>query len=264
MENCLLTTLQSSVDNESLKRLGEFEVLPYYDESAKEYLLVIRLQTNVPTYLRIVGSGFFHNNAREYVVGASQYESINVTNCDETTKVFVQNKDYYLDKFLLVKNTINLDVFKYRNIAEITPYGDDHLVKGDISAFSDDSIISTLILSRNSGKDEVFGDLASLANCTSLRTLDIRNQPNITGELSSIGHLSLTNLNVWAATKLTGSIESYVAKRRISDPIGTMTFSCYSNLITWKGLAAHGTNPVSGQLSWTNDTITWEGDTIVA
>lgn len=264
MENCLLTQLKSSIANDNLMKLGEFVVLPFFNENEGKYYLSVRLQTNTATFLRVVGAGYFPNTAKEYVIPANTYEPISVEGCDAHTKLYVQNKDYYLDIFLSSRNTIDLNIFRYRNISEFSVYSTDRLIKGDLSAFSNNTILRSLIISRDSGKDEITGDISSFASCLSLQRLDLRNQSEIVGDLSSVAHLSLANFNVWGASGIYGSIENYIAKRRLIEPTGSMTFCCYSDKITWKGAAAHGVSPVAANLSWTNNTITWEDETINA
>lgn len=120
-------------------------------------------------------------------------------------------------------------------------------------------------------KYQAVGDLSNIETCTLIETLWFNECSNITGNIKSIGKLpNISALNIRDCKNIKGTIEDFVLEQR---KIGRTTYTnidvfCFplsskGGNITFNGVLVNSA-AVAGEFSWTENSITWRGNTIEA
>lgn len=110
------------------------------------------------------------------------------------------------------------------------------------------------------------GNISNLATLVNLKYVQLNVMQNIIGDISVFGNMpSLINLNISGSAKLSGTVESIVAKfRGKSKTTGSITTPYLGQNqpnITFNGNVITGTTS-STKIEWTATTITFNGTTI--
>lgn len=268
MENCLVNKLKSVVNNDNLLKMDEFIVsvnnIPVSDTAQQ----AVHIGSPRPITLTVLGNGAI----------ATSYE--NLIN-DPKTEITITTSDVYFSigdyevkiggKYTIndfqtrsAQHTIlsiNIEQFKYsENIETIKILGNGYNITGatgDINCLLSKTNLS--IINLNSCKN-IHGDISNFV-APLLRNFEIRDSL-ISGNINNFGrNINLSWLTL-TATNLSGSIESFVASARNA---GRTTAEIHMNInntnITFNGSTY---TDAGGSLSWTANTITFNGVTINA
>lgn len=219
MENCLVTKLKSTVDNDSLKKLG---VLTFVSQSG----FFIRMDSPVEVFIDGVSQGmkntqFYYDQAAEHTIE-------------------LKNK-YALTSFQTYANAgVELSELSY-------------LVNCTSINFSAQSA---------SG---ITGNLSDIFNCDACTAFTMGGSLNVLGNIKVLAEKfpSLSTL-VFSVELVTGSIEEFVRQYRAQGrTTGTInTLISYNGRITFNGEYVNQTS--ASDMSWTENTITFDGVTINA
>jgi hypothetical protein len=266
MENCLVTKLKGSVDNDSLLKLGEFVF---------EKTNAIRFDTSDPTAqvnLRILSGGTFPGGAKSYVY-TGNYTQLTLS---EPSKVAIEYKGKGIYHILVnADSTLNFADVKYvtalRFIELYNPSENSGLLEGDLKDCAEHGWVNFDIV----GQRSVTGDIANIKLATSAVStngrINFRNTrgSGIYGNIASIASPYLKTLILWSAsTGITGTLEGLVAALRVDRPTGSIKFNMTTNVnVTfggnhYSGDSAHASDGTD--LVWTENTITWNGVTVNA
>jgi hypothetical protein len=242
--DCLVTKLKSAVDNSNLEKLGVVKLSIKKQTNAIEMWsnggsCIVSVLNNTGTITAVSGVGsqlIDSTHAKIANGGIAQGGNITFTG-NESIQIEISDK-YKLGTLYRVINIENPDSLQYMK----------ELMKIYINQYS-------------SFSPEF--ELNNLSNCTKCIELEF-NSPRLKGNINSLGKLTaITYINIYNA-QVTGSIESFVASQRTNgrttcDSIRT-AFGGTS--VTFNGQAISGGS--EKVLSWTADTITFDGTTIDA
>ncbi len=263
MGNCLVTTLNATVNNDNLPKLGCFTVKKI---SAQESF-------NANYYLAIRTNGMGVATSRDSVFlddsGNSLGNQISIPN---------QNYDYYIriglpvGVFDIPKNIITrfITSFAYSQIEiPIASFSNMHnlvyaepILSGDLSELYGLDSIQTLKFKSGS---PLTGDIAHLSKFTTLTELSFINISGIYGKIEELGKLTniLTITFNTAGYDVEGNIEDFVKVQRMNGrSTGEVSMLIYGPLIYFNGTRCYASTPKT--LSWTANTITYDGATINA
>lgn len=278
MENCLVTKLKGVVNNDNLEKLGviKLQMTPYTSNS--KYYLAFYLGANQheitvkdSTIVSAISSGLtekIDDHHARYLGTATKRNGIIEVSSNSDTFVEIDNK-------------YNLEYFSFGN-SRVT-----HIVGGldkvsagvksiMISNYQDE--INTNELLRFTSIEEfsigsifysIVGDLSSIASLTALTTFIANNAKNkISGDISTLGSLvNLQDFFVSGNKSITGSLEGFVAAQRAAGRETESTgirFSVGIHNVTFNGESSLRAAGSSCILTWTADTITYDGVTINA
>ena len=215
MENCLIKKLSSSVIDNTIAKVGciVLEVVPVETPSAGNRALHVRTSEGGFT-INVIGDGYMSDN----------YDTLETdrlttyTTTDNTEKIlYLSNSNFYIEitnKYRLRQITnyqypvqsIIVDLARLKGCANLRQLSSVlGVVKGDISVFSDMTVLQYLILSgENAG---VYGDIKSLAGKASLTRLIL--PKNVYGDIANL--TSSTNLQYFSAnnSKVTGDLSVF-------------------------------------------------------
>lgn len=215
MSKCLITKLNSAVNDSSLLRLSETRVKYSKVQNPTDATQGISIAVSGKTDIQIVGDGYFTDKTLTEVKGTK------LTLEEGSTNVFVSNNDLevaILNKHHLSKiatdydgqttaifganKAIDLDSLNYS--AKLSDLRiNDTFTSGDIICFK--NLITLVDLRINNTK--IKGDVSSIGNLINLTVLNL-GETKITGDISGIRNLSkLTYLNL-ANTDISGDISS--------------------------------------------------------
>lgn len=260
MENCLFTKLKGSVNNDQLLKLGELKV----KIGEANYL---GFAADDSQTISVVDGDLLFNGQTTIQLTNSYQSNVNITG--EGT-VSIPNK-YHLTIFEAnFKEQIDLEKLRYctklRNI-RLAESG----VTYDLDDFNIESSVLITVTIENVGR--IKGSIRNLLKYP-LTTLRLNNSPKSFNEnnFSVLGKFA--ECTSYGATVvgsgLTGSIEDFVTQKRLArankglDVDGSCTFTYLGDggRITFQGTAI--TNVQNNTISWTANTITYNGTTIDA
>ena len=201
MGNCLVTKLKGSVNDESLRRLGEMKL--HVDSVSNSVIFSLNLDADVT--IRIVGNGYFVSNDNTNLgktIATKNYDNKDIKANGSNFDVFISNKDTI--KGIYLTNVV-FDLSELAYCTSLTVFVDwntPSILTGDISIFKN---LKNLINIHIEGSKQITGQLSDIAGMTNLTTLSLPS-PNITGQLSDIaGMTNLTTLSL-PSPNITGQL----------------------------------------------------------
>lgn len=263
MANCLVTTLSATVNNDKLPKLGCFTVKKI---SAQESF-------NANYYLAIWTNGTGVATSRDSVFLDGSGNSLG-----NQLSIPSQNYDFYVrlglpvGVFDIPKNIITrfITTFAYTHIEmPIASFSDMHnlqyaepILSGDLSELYGLDSIQTLKFKDHS---PLTGDIAHLSKFSTLTVLSFVNISGIYGKIEELG--KLTNISSitfnTSCGRVKGNIEDFVIVERMNGrSTGTVSMLIYGPLIYFNGTRCYASTAKT--LSWTANTITYDGTTINA
>ena len=190
MGKCLITKLNGSVQNNSLLRIGEFSIRVSTVESPTADSQKFSVRNTKDTQLRIIGDGYFTNEALSENKGKVMDIAANTE-----TLVYYSNGDYEIavsEKYSLSSIGISLST-------------DWKSFKGklsfDIESLKYSPNITRLLLSNT----QVTGDIAVLGKLTGLRDIPNITNTKVTGDISVYKN-TRTNQLQFAGTSVYGDL----------------------------------------------------------
>lgn len=208
-KNCLVTKYKSTVQDDSLLRIGEMRVKVTSVDSPNAGTQSIKIITSAPVTLEIIGDGYFTDSTlsenKGKTISANGYSLIYFSNGN--FEVAILNK-YALTEFNITAVGGTISNNKAINIKDLS-YSDINILNvensksyGDISALKNMKNLTSI----QAGSSQLSGDISNIKDLTLLSLLNLGNNKEITGNISAISNL--TNLNSVALynTKVTGDI----------------------------------------------------------
>lgn len=264
--NCLVTKLKGTVNNPDLFKLNEWRF------SSNSFL--IRGNQNLTS--TILSDNTFAADGSKIRVATDVRE--NQLSESKITELSIINKMdiTYILLSLPVGLDLNVEGLEYNSNIDtfIVESGSaNNTIVGDVSKIITNNPLNNLSfravkLKGNPTLSDLFKSVNTTITSVSFRDMYENQIHHVDNELSEFAKLTAcTNLGWWN-TDLKGSIEGYVtASRGYGRTTGTVSVSITpGSHITFKGEAVAGksspTNLVT--LSWTANTITWDGVTINA
>ena len=189
MGNCLVTKLKGSVNDESLRRLGEMKL--HVDSVSNSVIFSLNLDADVT--IRIVGNGYFVSNDNTNLgktIATKNYDNKNIKANGSNFDVFISNKDT-IKGIYLTNVVFDLSELTYcTSLTEFVDWNTSSILTGDISIFKN---LKNLINIHIEGSKQITGQLSDIAGMTNLTTLFLPSL-NITGQSSDMDKFpNLTN-----------------------------------------------------------------------
>lgn len=240
MENCLVTKLKSSVNNNTLQKLGYAIITKpafgSYDANA-QYLSVSYSDVDYSGTI-LARTGSFYGGATSYTMNGA-----NATiRCDAPAAIldfpdkykitafdgrnFILNMDSMscMSALTILKGEVcgNLDLItadKFPVLQTLQHSRPDNSLKiiGDIANLAKIPTLQTVIFNEITDINGVTGTLANIASLSNLKTFSISKNKNITGNITSlVNNTGLEVLEVNGCTGLTGSINSLGALKSLT------------------------------------------------
>lgn len=250
MNECLVTKLKSSVNDESLLKIGELKAY-LKDGATKEFVSVYSTTKTV-----LIENAILYN-VSEAEINPEQplisFQGLVSQNGNKNAVIVIGDK-YNLTHLVLpeLKTDIDVSVFKYSDkLEELSGRNFTGVMNSIVNILPN---VKKISLSYSS----ISTDLSDFRNCKNMTDLNIGwLYEKATGNISSLG--SLTNLNNvnFCNTLIYGTLESFVQGQIAAGrATGTITFTWIgATNITYQG------NPIANKektkVSWTSDgTIT--------
>lgn len=268
MNNCLVEKYKGVVNNDNLAKLGVLKL--FANTVLNTGSQVVLLNISGEHIIKIC-------NTNEYVVSAWS----GCTKIDDHTVKCTGNGAIIMsaecEAILEVQGKYDIEDFSVDNVTDIQGGVDSfyttletlsltkNLMSLTTSSFKKFSNITELRLGNTFVS--LVGELNDFVGLSSLAVIVANSGNNkITGNIHEIGHLtSLNTVNLTGNTSIVGSIESFVAAQRAN---GRTTESTGINLgwgltnVTFNGESSARSH--NSTLTWTADTITYDGVTISA
>lgn len=281
MNDCFVTKLKGVVANDALPRLGEIAIKVAAGTLKINNTLNETEIRSDKSSLSLVSGG---TGASSVIVPVSQNTTtLTTVYITEACTVFI--KEYYLNRITFIP-TENIDM-RYIGVFSVDGayiYVDTSSVTVDLGTAPEnvrevscylctfnldgDSYPKLITLRANSANDRMVINVPELAEkCPSLRSYEINTaEGNLTGTFEDFG--AFKSINTVSFFNGTGTMEGFVAAQRqaYGDRPGRATGSVtmlWCRKVTFQGVAdlVMGT---SKTLSWTENTITFDGTTINA
>lgn len=300
MNECLITRLKRSIDDDSLKVIG---VEKFYGKK-NEWLLFVASGANKVIATAVNGTieyiaegGIRIDNNNAYISNVKD-KGIQISTDDDYAIVSINNKYELTDCGGFIVPFNGYADLKYSKLNKLITYAREVPIPvdympvfdlRDLSEFINPQLVTEYsFMSNGSLRQKLIGDISNLSkfvNITkfevdysnisgdisvfskmkNLKTLNLLNSNNVYGDISSIGNLtSLTSLN-FIKGDIVGSLESFVAKQRLNGRTTNSTgikigFSIDN--VTFNG--AITVDKANRILTWTESTITFDGVTVTA
>lgn len=277
MENkCLVTKLNGTVDNENLFKFGELRIKVDTDLEGKKPVINVGGFKNATVTVTGDLSIWDYQLTTNY--GSSfHYES---SSSQDPTSVRIKGSNGYIsiiNKYSMYENT-KYPIGIYDTV-------NDNTIKSIMYWFKGVEFSTSRIGYKQSQRS---GDLSELASLTNLGRININYSPNITGNLEdlvvhkdtlkvllangtaitgsieSLGECTLLESLTLNGVNVSGTVENFVARQRLAGRT-TAQFGILdigNTNITFNGHLVN-TN-TSNNFSWTENTITLNGETINA
>jgi hypothetical protein len=229
MNDCLVTKLKGTVQNDNLPKLG---VLKFYvPASTDQYIgLGAIASSDASNPCKIVGNGV--DRAIQILPIADGIVPISEGGYYEITNKYCLAKITF--SFALAASTPNdkaLDISEF-NYCPLVNLGGKF--KGNLEDFVPQNY-SVLEILDGINCEELGGDISYLANFTSLTIINFNTCKSITGNISSLASLNLTSLKLPGSSNVGGSVEGYVAACvSLGKTSGTISLNLPECGVTWK------------------------------
>lgn len=279
MGNCLVTKLKSVVNNDNLDTLGSVKMFLTPELSSGAYVITLNLGTmphrisirgNTNTALSVSNPSqgtLVDGHTIDYlgIVSSSAGLRITVQNGNRTTIEIDKKSDLnklvvFSNSFPEIKNGIT-DLPSTIELIDLAGYSGS-LFTSDFVGFS-----SLKLLNFANSFKSFEGQLSNLGNLSVLESITANSNKNtITGDIKDIGSLThLTTFKFSGNIGISGSIEEFVAAQRLAGRTTESTgisFGWGLTNVTFNGSTTQTDH--SCTLTWTTDTITYDGVTISA
>lgn len=250
MGKCLVTKLNEVVSDNEILKVGELRVKIDSTEAPAFYNHFIAKGNNVIVN-KIVDNGIDAEFPNAFGVEGG-YDG----NLSGKGRLSIMNKYkmtiLQLNQLAFPEFDVLEEIRFMKNLTSLQSFNQSL----DINKFPYTSILTYLNVNYISGKLSVLAD--AIPNVSTLYV----NQSSVEGDISELGRLvKLGRIDV-SNTNVTGSLESFVKAQRTAG-----RSNCEKILFqnTQKNLTFNGSNiTVNGSLSWTTDSITYNGETITA
>lgn len=238
MAKCLVTKLNGSCNNPSLKKIGETQIylkkIDNQDKTTQGFWIKLSKDSDI----EIIGGGYFTDSSLSRNEGKTLHVTANTgksffINCNSDCIVSIPNK----------YNLTGYSVYDINNALK-----DNKHKSFDV----DDLKYSTELKELRVQNSSVYGDIASLKNCTELNSVNAMNS-DIYGDIASFaGKTKLSTINV-SNTNTSGNIASISGLTNITDISASNTnvsgdISAFANYTKATGINISNTN-VSGDIS---------------
>lgn len=268
MNECLVTKLKSSIQDESLPYLGGIVIEKWARENTVDNAY-FSITMEKPGSISILNDSVFYiqntttpdtNNLKEKSLIAGQNSlyadpsngvKLLIRNKYDIKSLIISSASLHLDDLKFSKNLISLHLSSFRGEGE------------NIDSLKGLTNLRTIKISESNYTLE--GDISSLSNIKSLTALNVT-KSLIKGNIAVLGALTSLNELSIADTNISGSIESFVnaqiAAGRTSATV-SFPYARVCKYITYMGSPLNGNSYLqpasdSNKLSWTSDgTITW-------
>ena len=263
MNKCLITKLNGIVNNENLLKIGEFRIKIDKVQTPSTSNRSLAIGVNIPTNIRIIGSGYFTDEnlsadkGKSLLLNPKSLNYIYVSNDDIT--ISIENK-YNLTRFNCnaVQNPwdvgmnhanihINIEDFKYSTA--LTGLGlSSTSVSGDIAAVKNLTALTSLVLNSTS----VSGDIAAVKNLTALTGLGL-SSTSVSGDIAAVKNLTALTGLILSSTSVSGDIAAVknltaLTSLALSSTSVSGDIAAVKNLTALTGLALSSTS-VSGDIA---------------
>ena len=261
MAKCLVTKLNGSSNNPSLKKIGETQIylkkIDNQDKTTQGFWIKLSKDSDI----EVIGDGYFtdsslsRNEGKTLHVTANKGKSFFI-NCNSDCVLSI------LDKYNLIGYSIydinnalkdnkhksfDIDDLKYSTgLVELRVQNSS--VYGDIASLKNCAELGSVYLTNS----DVYGDIASFADKTKLSIIDA-SVKNISGNIASISGLTaITSINV-SNTNVSGGISAFAnftkaTSINVSNTNVSGDISSLANVSALAVLLASNTN-VSGDIS---------------
>lgn len=191
--DCLVTKLKASVDNNDLFKLGEFKIKNVYSASGiTETNCAIDFKTCT---VRTNKGGYFATSFAGLNEPSSRLTELTVIN---EQRLYFSNGDYDIiigDKYNIYELYMpdnyplkRVDLADLKYCTKLWNVSARNAAQGDIANFSGCTQLGALVLSNN---NEVYGDIAAFAN-KPIFNLQLRNCIGVYGNVSALANISRT------------------------------------------------------------------------
>lgn len=253
--NCLVTKLKSTVDNENLQTLGRISGTAYV---ASKYVAIAATADNKvlvtlknATFEPTQGNITYIDSTHAYL----KTTGFSINESQASCELTIDNK-YLLKNLSMGVLNEGLSALEYCNDLRIFEIGNQ-----DLSNFKYlPKDITTMNLRPN-----IKGNIEALEDFTSLTSIYCQSNTYVVGDFGkAFGKCTaLRNINFTGSAGVTGTIENFVARQRGAGRTATsLNISCGWNIgsVTFQGNIIEGN--VDKILTWTATTITFNGVTI--
>lgn len=274
MENCYVLKLRSVVDNDNLEKLGAIKITAATDSNGymkcklngkNDYHIVKVLNTNETVLSAWEGGTKIddHTVRINKVIGTNIPRFAMSAVCDVVMEIEGKYDitELYISGIKDIKGGFNTFPSTLESISLI-----GNSLQIDLSSVSRFTGVKELTLGDNSNTT-LTGTLDALKDLTLLESFTCPSSNNsVSGNISVLGALTnLSKINCFGNRNITGTLESFVAAQRTA---GRTTESTGIDMgwglygVTFNGAAINRTHVAT--LTWTADTITYDGVTISA
>lgn len=245
---CLLTKLQTVVNNDSLPKIGE-AVLDGLTFNASKDVLKIVFNAREDINIRIVGDGaFFKTNSgttelKEYVLPATDdiadgtilFHNPNLSDIS----IFVSAKKDLKNMYFLTDNDVRFPLYLIPQFNTLERFGHTvttniYSVKlyGDIKVLAEMKTLRYLYLL---GETEVNGDIRYLSELINIETFEMGNC-SLVGDIKILSKLTKCIKFNFADTQVNGTLES-LCQGLFDNGLtnGTVTMNFQRSLVTYQG-----------------------------
>lgn len=208
-KNCLVTKYKSTVQDDSLLRIGEMRVKVTSVDSPSAGTQSIKIITSAPVTLEIIGDGYFTDATlsenKGKTISVNGYSLIYFSNGN--FEVAILNK-YALTEFDITAVGGTFSNNKAIDIKDLS-YSDINVLNVENSkSYGDISVLKNMknLTAIQALNAQLSGDISNVKGLTSLSVLNLGNNTEITGDISTISNLTnLTTVGLFN-TKVTGDI----------------------------------------------------------
>jgi hypothetical protein len=288
MENCLVTKLKGTVENDNLNFLGS--VVTGLNSIGNDVSITLEANSSDTLKVTVIGDGTLKTIDKTIDYGKSRENNGSMyVKFDGGGKLKIDNK--YKIKTLDIssnENKLLIDLSCLAYMESLSTIALNNTAFGDVSEIKGINSLNSLIITRN---PQAKGDITQLVNsCSNLSNISIFNTDitidvnNITdsistqltqfvfsgtpmvGTIESFGKFINVEQMSFADVQVTGSVESFVQKQRekgrtaFANPNNKNWY--FNSIITFNGVVIGG--GAKNDFSWTENTITLGGVTINA
>lgn len=202
MNNCLITRLKGSVDNDSLLKIGELRLKASKVELAKS-------EGSSLDYICHQG-GIYSDSDKKKPITHSGIESNSVTIYADSDSIFSILPKYNLTELYLTgldSVSGGLSSFNIKGLRNLDIKGN---IEDDVENLNKDIVALFITQAPN-----IKMSLDSISKFKNLTYLTLKSPSQLVGDISRLGSLiNLTNLNIDENTGISGTLESFVQAQR--------------------------------------------------
>ena len=206
MNKCLVTKLSGTVNNSSIRKLGEMRVHISSIDTPSATSQKLKLGVSKDVELEIVGNGYFTDAGLSANKGKTMTA---LAALNPFAEVYFSNGDYdisiknkyainYMDAPSPV--SLNIDELSYsKDLTQLTLASKK--VTGDISAVKDLNALTQISLQNS----QVTGDISAVKDLNALTQISLQNS-QVTGDISAVKNLNALTQILVQGSKISGDI----------------------------------------------------------